>query len=249
MHRQLFLTRIPWRCRVSPPISIGALTAGTAGYFLIPFPVVSFLISTGLYERDEAVWAGALTAPVGALSIYLAFLNFGSPLFRLGAKLGIRGLTFQDLSWSLLGFGVILFGSAQLNFIWGRLLELLNISYAEKQSLLKIAEQTGWGRFLILGAVVVILVPVSEEVFFRRGLYGVLRPLGAWTALIVTSLLFSAVHFFLLGFPSLFLMGLVFQLVYLKTRNLAAAITTHALVNLLAMFGAFLVRMGIPAAG
>lgn len=70
-----------------------------------------------------------------------------------------------------------------------------------------------------MGAVVIILVPISEEVFFRRGLYGVLRPLGAWTALIVTSLLFSAVHFFLLGFPSLFLMGLVFQLVYLKTQQ------------------------------
>lgn len=41
-------------------------------------------------------------------------------------------------------------------------------------------------------------------------------------------------------------MGVVFQLVYLKTRNLAAAITTHALVNLLAMFGAFLVRLGVP---
>lgn len=246
MRRQLFPTRIPWRRRVSLPIGIGALIAGAIGYFLIPFPVVFFLMSSGLCERDEAIWTGALTAPVGALSIYLAFLGFDCPLRTLGARLGVRRLKWQDLLWSLLGFCVILTGSIQLNFIWGRILKLLKVSHIEKQNLLEMAEKTGWGSFFAMGAVVIILVPISEEVFFRRGLYGVLRPLGAWTALVVTSLLFSAVHFFLLGFPSLFLMGLVFQLVYLKTRNLAAAITTHALVNLLAMFGAFLVRLGVP---
>lgn len=246
MRRQLFPTRIPWRRRVSLPISIGALIAAAIGYFLIPFPVVFFLMSSGLCEQDEAVWAGALTAPIGALSIYLAFLGFDCPLRILAARLGVRRLKRQDLLWSLLGFCVILIGSIQLNAFWGRLLKLLNISHAEKQNLLEMAEKTGWGSFLAMGAVVIILVPISEEVFFRRGLYGVLRPLGAWTALIATSLLFSAVHFFLLGFPALFLMGVVFQLVYLKTRNLAAAMTTHALVNMLAMTGALLVRLGVP---
>ena len=246
MRRQLFPTRIPWRCRVSLPISIGALLASTIGYLLIPFPVVFFLMSGGLCEQDEAVWAGALTAPVGALSIYLAFLGFDCPLRTLAARLGIRCLKWRDLLWSLAGFGIILAGSIQLNALWGWLLGLLNISYTKKQDVLELAEKTGWGTFFTLGAVVVVLVPVAEEIFFRRGLYGVLRPLGAWTALIATSLLFSAVHFFLLGFPALFLMGAVFQLVYLKTRNLAAAMITHSLVNLLAMTGAFLVRLGMP---
>lgn len=70
-----------------------------------------------------------------------------------------------------------------------------------------------------MGVCVIIVVPVCEEIFFRRLLFGLLRPLGAWAAVAGGAALFSAAHLFLLGAPSLFLMGPAFQLVYLWRRQ------------------------------
>ena len=48
------------------------------------------------------------------------------------------------------------------------------------------------------------------------------------------SLIFSLIHFFLLGIPALFVMGLTFQVIYLVRRNLLSAMLMHSVVNLAA---------------
>lgn len=91
---------------------------------------------------------------------------------------------------------------------------------------------------LLVGAVIV--APVVEEIGFRRVLFGLFRPLGAWPAILMSCAVFSLVHGFLLGIPGLFLLGFLFQYAYLRTRNLTAAVLLHMVVNLIATAAALI---------
>lgn len=83
-----------------------------------------------------------------------------------------------------------------------------------------------------------ILGPLSEEVLFRGFIYGYTRiKLGIWGGLIVQALLFSFFHlnyvfgsaFYLISFY--FVIGLLFGVVYERTRSLYTSIICHGLLN------------------
>ena len=91
-----------------------------------------------------------------------------------------------------------------------------------------------------------IFTPIAEELFFRGLLYGSLRKrlnlTGTkciWVSMIISSAVFSLVHFQWILLPALFGVGIVFNLIYEKTGRLGPAIWAHAgfngvtLVNLL----------------
>ncbi|MBG02153.1 MAG: hypothetical protein CL470_07780 [Acidimicrobiaceae bacterium] len=91
-----------------------------------------------------------------------------------------------------------------------------------------------------------VFTPVAEELFFRGLLYGSLRKklnlTGAkciWASMIISSAVFSLVHFQWILIPALFGVGIVFNLIYEKTGRLGPAIWAHAgfngvtLINLL----------------
>jgi uncharacterized protein len=92
-----------------------------------------------------------------------------------------------------------------------------------------------------LGTVLLVLVvgigaPVFEEVFYR-GLVqrSMIRRLGEWPGVIVTAIVFGAVHFQLLQFPSLAIFGAVLGVLTLKTGRLGPAIVAHMAFNLVAV--------------
>jgi hypothetical protein len=87
-----------------------------------------------------------------------------------------------------------------------------------------------------------IFTPIAEELFFRGLLYGALRKginySGAkciWISMIISSLIFSAVHFQWILLPALFAVGMVFALLYEKSGRLAPAIWAHAGFNLVTL--------------
>jgi membrane protease YdiL (CAAX protease family) len=85
------------------------------------------------------------------------------------------------------------------------------------------------------GALTLILVtgPLAEEILFRRMLYDLFSRLaGPRIGLVLTAAGFSAMHFFLVGFPILFVCGLIFQLAYLRSGSLAVSMELHILYNL-----------------
>tara|TARA_Y100000768_G_scaffold372132_1_gene339512 strand:+ start:1259 stop:2053 length:795 start_codon:yes stop_codon:yes gene_type:complete len=85
-----------------------------------------------------------------------------------------------------------------------------------------------------------LLAPVAEELFFRGLLYGSIRKRGdsarsqkviVWTSVIVSSAIFSAIHFQLLLFPALFVVGMIFAIIYERSQRLALAIWAHVGFN------------------
>lgn len=85
-------------------------------------------------------------------------------------------------------------------------------------------------------ALLVVVVPVGEEVFFRGFVYGAVRhrwgmPLGAATS----ALFFTAVHLQVIHALPIFLLGLVLAVLYERTGTLLPSIVAHAVNNVVAV--------------
>ena len=77
-----------------------------------------------------------------------------------------------------------------------------------------------------------LIAPIAEEVYFRGLLYGYLRRWGFWTALLVSTLVFTLLHGSAPGAPLPQLVGgLVFATAYEIEKRLLVPILIHILGN------------------
>ena len=81
-----------------------------------------------------------------------------------------------------------------------------------------------------------LLPAITEEVAFRSVIYGEYRKYGIFGAVILSSALFSLVHFSFSSLLSYFLCGAVLALVYEVTKSVFASMITHFLYNLMSVF-------------
>lgn len=123
--------------------------------------------------------------------------------------------------------GVLIFSSSY-EFI----LKLLNIPVPVQFEFSK-DTLSGFGPVLIILAGAV-LAPIAEEFFFRGYMLPLIATKNKVLAIIVTSLIWAAIHFNLIILPEIFLMGVVLAYVYLKRQNLFLTILIHGVNNFIA---------------
>jgi len=81
-----------------------------------------------------------------------------------------------------------------------------------------------------------ILGPISEEIFFRKIIYSLLRTkLNIIKAILISSFIFSIGHFKNPVYA--FIMGIYFAYIYEKHKSLIINISLHTLVNFMALLG------------
>lgn len=103
---------------------------------------------------------------------------------------------------------------------------------------------------LISAALVVLVAPVVEEAVFRGVVLGALgRYLPRWTAVVVSALLFAALHLDAWMFVPTFMLGLALGWLGTRRATLWPAIVMHVLYNATAVAAAFVVvGNGVPPA-
>ncbi len=93
----------------------------------------------------------------------------------------------------------------------------------------------GFGDYLFSLLVMALAPAIFEETFFRGGMQHILH--GAtrkpWLAIILTSLVFSAIHFSYYGFIPRFCLGMVLGLLYYYSGSLWLSIAGHFFNNAL----------------
>ena len=133
-------------------------------------------------------------------------------------------------------------------FIWLFNIDPDRISGPARELSDKATSPLGVGALVLT---VVVLAPVSEELFYRGLLYGAIRKrfksdqskaLTKWFPIITSSLIFSAVHLQLLLFPALFFVGITFALIYEKSQRLAPAIWAHVGFNATTVFNLLVIQ-------
>jgi len=83
---------------------------------------------------------------------------------------------------------------------------------------------------------IIILGPISEEVYFRGFAYTVLKKrYGKSIGIILSSFLFAAVHFNLYWIIQIFLIGVGLALLFESTGSLISIVVAHSLINLLSV--------------
>jgi hypothetical protein len=96
-----------------------------------------------------------------------------------------------------------------------------------------------WLALVITGVSVVVLAPISEELFFRGFLYqGLRRKLPLVGAGVVSALIFGAAHIqppfglgLLLLIPSITALGFILAWIFERRASLVPSMTAHALFN------------------
>ena len=168
-------------------------------------------------------------------------------LITIGMLLGIAGflrLRRFDLNalggFSKIGFfrtvvtgAVLMLAAYPLIFLADIITQRLMSNAPRKQEIVEMFNGSGTleQRVLII-ILAVTIAPLVEEFIFRFFIYGVLkRYLGRSVGIIVSSLLFAAVHAHLPSFAPLFVLGICFAIAYEWSGSLLVSMTMHALFN------------------
>jgi len=93
-----------------------------------------------------------------------------------------------------------------------------------------------WNSFAVVVFSAVIIAPTVEEIVFRRVIYGFLSSrLGLISAVIITSALFAGIHFRLVAFSTLFVLGVIWQIQFIYHKSLFPSILYHSFHNAVVM--------------
>ncbi len=122
---------------------------------------------------------------------------------------------------------------------WRTLFDNMETTYEKQvEAMVDVSNLPG----LLTSIVMVAVLPaVFEEVFFRGGLQGLLQ---RWlkspvTAIVISSLVFSAIHFSWYGFIPRFVLGMLLGTVFYLTGNIWFTIAMHFVNNLLAVLSLY----------
>lgn len=90
----------------------------------------------------------------------------------------------------------------------------------------------GWKERCSIIAMATLIAPIAEEFIFRGYLYGVMRHfLGRIPAIVLSSILFAAMHLHLPSMPGLTVLAVMLCLLYERTGSLWSNIIVHATFN------------------
>lgn len=219
-----------WLIGVVPAAVFAGVVAATLGNMLLPGagidPSIPGLVAVfGLMHSAVAgtLVAGAALMPSGSV---LARLNLPRGLWR-----GLRDDSALSAVYALLFFPVSVLVSAGT----GALLSKLGLWQPQASPLFEFIRIDR--PFLLTATVlgVCVLAPISEEFFFRLGLYDLLRRLRAPMPALCVAVAFAVVHGQVHATPALMLLSLLLQRLRTATGALYSPILMHAGHNLLSV--------------
>ncbi|MDR1590587.1 MAG: CPBP family intramembrane metalloprotease [Puniceicoccales bacterium] len=92
------------------------------------------------------------------------------------------------------------------------------------------------GQFWGMMFLVVVLVPITEEVFFRYFFYRFWKSrLSPWRATLLVSFIFALLHFNLMAFIPLWGMGMFLTFLYERYGNLVPCVLVHGVFNYISL--------------
>jgi len=163
----------------------------------------------------------------------------GGALEKLGLKRGGGGAILTGLK------GYIGFLPLLLALVWAteRIADRLGIALRPQEQIAFFFADLSLPALAFLIAVVVVLGPRFEELFFRGFAYQALRrTTGRWPGILLSAALFSALHANLSVFLPIMGLGVLLAYAFETSGSLAAPVTIHVCQNGLAVAVAILLR-------
>ncbi len=114
----------------------------------------------------------------------------------------------------------------------------------ETKALEMLYEAKGTKLLFILTALVTIIGPIAEELFFRGFAYPVFRKkIGVRNAILVVSFIFAMLHMNIVSFFPILALGILLAYLYEKTGSIIPSIAVHIIHNSAVIFFVFLYKL------
>jgi len=202
--------------------------------FVVSALTVRSFVETKMVESGiDSVHAKQLSQ---LLSFALLAILMWPILVRIWPAIAIQFATPH--SWFRLVIASIALGLVLRIAFWGELVARVSFGWAEIVDPDQAVAPTIWfscpaPETIVLSIFVMALVtPIVEEVVHRGVILHSLIPIGKWTAIVVSALLFAVMHSFQ-SIPAAFIGGMFFAVQALNTGGLWGPVITHATYNLL----------------
>jgi membrane protease YdiL (CAAX protease family) len=161
------------------------------------------------------------------LQFFLSYYDVGWREF-----LGLNKIRWRIVARALVTSILILPIALGLNSLSATLLTKINVAPVEQISMQALQVTVTLGQRIVFGIGAILLAPIVEESFFRGIFYPTIKQLGyPRVALFGSSLLFALIHFNLMTFVPLVVLGLVLVWLLETTDTLIAPIVAHACFN------------------
>ena len=224
---------------------IGDIVLATAicfGSFAVFFLAVGGAFTATGEDRNLTIfaWLAAIAESVLLCAVWLIVVKkYNLSWKAVGIRLPVRGYSF-------LLAGAALLASLAFTGAYAFTASALGIDTLVPEPLP--VELAGEGAYILISALALGgWVPFVEEVFFRGFLFaGLAARYGLYVGAVASAALFALVHFSLAAMLPIFVTGILFALVYHRTRSLWIPIAAHSAQNLLALLAS---RYALPALG
>ncbi|RYY65533.1 MAG: CPBP family intramembrane metalloprotease [Chitinophagaceae bacterium] len=148
----------------------------------------------------------------------------------------------------LIGFGIIFFA----NLMAGPIADLSksvianfpkldalakNLEDTYNEQVLALSNLKSWPEYIMAIFIMAFFPALFEEVFFRGALQNLFEKWwkSPWAAILISSIIFSIIHFSIYLFLTRLILGFVLGLMYYKTKNIWVNIVAHFLNNAIAV--------------
>jgi membrane protease YdiL (CAAX protease family) len=181
-------------------------------------------------------------APAVAVSVIIAWTCFARRLkgFGLNPKTIVRD--FGTALLNLLAIMPVVLAVIILTTLAGKLIVGPQFEMPRHEELKQIMAYPQWEVRALIVFTAIVVVPLTEELFFRGLLQTMLRSYiaGPWPAIIFASLVFVVFHENPQHWPALFALSLCLGYAYEKSGSLFRSIFIHSTFNALSVAAALL---------
>ena len=116
-------------------------------------------------------------------------------------------------------------------FIIGWLSSLLLEGYEAQDNVIKL-QNVNYGNIATIIITACIVAPITEELIFRGMMYPLLKKgMGVLWGCIISSLIFSFIHYNILSFSVLFVFSCCLTYIYERSNSIAVPIISHSIFN------------------
>ena len=203
---------------------------------VLAIPVALFAVSF-LVDAPEDLTTGEIVVGLVSTLVFkdALFIGLVAAFALWRYRLGWQGLGLRPFDRSLWWLPVVAAAAALVSVIvYSAILVGLGFDQPEQREVQTFFESNA--ALPLAGFALVIMAPLSEEIFFRGFIFpGLIRPLGLAGAMAATGILFGAFHItgsdtvaLVLPFS---LIGALFCWLYYRTGSLWPSIITHFLFN------------------
>ncbi len=219
---------VPWEIKDVALAAALAVPLGVGGSFALSFVLMQMSL---VEDRTLALIIGSALLPI---ALFASAWLFGARRYRVSSELlGFRRTSLTSAVWLP---AVALAVGISITAMYALIVDTLGIEILiPNQGLEEISGQEGIGQVLTF-AVVAVLSPLGEEVFFRGFLLAALLPtLGALRGSLVSSAIFAAAHLNVGTLLPIFVMGMALAWLYMRTGSILPPFAAHMVQNLLAL--------------